>query len=100
MCAKEMCEQSSQIIWRYCSTSLFNVGETLKHNKSPEDMRKLTNLLGYCPPTIDKIIKSVHHQKWEEGPRETQISDEAKSRTFLESLPDAFFRSQKEEMSG
>ena len=35
-----------------------------------------------------------------ERPRETQISDEAKSRTFLESLPDAFFRSRKEDMSG
>src|SRR4029434_1994210 len=35
-----------------------------------------------------------------EGPREPQISDEAKSQTFLESLPDAFFRSQKEDMSG
>ena len=35
-----------------------------------------------------------------ERPRETQISNEAKSRTILESLPDAFFRSQKEDMSG
>ncbi|TNN42887.1 hypothetical protein EYF80_046924 [Liparis tanakae] len=31
---------------------------------------------------------------------ETQISDEAKSRTFLESLPDTFFRSQEQDMSG
>ena len=35
-----------------------------------------------------------------ERPRETQISDEAKSRTILQSLPDAFFRSRKEDMSG
>jgi len=33
-------------------------------------------------------------------PRETRISGEAKSRTFLESPPDAFFSSQKEDMSG
>src|SRR4029434_2219136 len=31
-----------------------------------------------------------------EGPREPQISDEAKSRTCLKSLPEAFFRSQED----
>src|SRR4029434_3809094 len=35
-----------------------------------------------------------------ERSRETQISDEAKPRTLLESLPDAFFRSRKEDMCG
>ena len=31
---------------------------------------------------------------------ETQIPDEAKSWTIFESLPEAFFRSRKEDMSG
>lgn len=46
--------------------SLFNVRETLKHNKSLTQMTKLAGL-GYCPATTDKIInqwRSIHLQKW------------------------------------
>ena len=37
--------------------SVFNVEETLKHNKSPGEIEKIAKLLGYSPAEIDKIVQ-------------------------------------------
>ena len=60
-----------------------------------QSSRKKVELKG---DTLSKTCKSV--KLVFEGPRETQISNKAKSRTILESLQDAFFRSRKEDISG
>ena len=49
--------------------SVFNVEETLKHNKSPGEIEKIANLLGYSPAEIDKIVqqwRAIHLSKWNE----------------------------------
>ncbi|KAL0152560.1 hypothetical protein M9458_008748, partial [Cirrhinus mrigala] len=49
--------------------SVFNVEETLKHNKSPGEIGKIAKLLGYSPADIDKIVqqwRAIHLSKWNE----------------------------------
>lgn len=49
--------------------SVFNVEETLKHNKSPGEIEKIAKLLGYSPAEIDKIVqqwRAIHLSKWNE----------------------------------
>ena len=49
--------------------SVFNVEETLKHNKSLREIEKIVKLLGYSPAVIDKIVqqwRAIHLSKWNE----------------------------------
>ena len=49
--------------------SVFNVEETLKHNKSLGEIEKIAKLLGYSPAAIDKIVqqwRAIHLSKWNE----------------------------------
>ncbi|CAI5669915.1 unnamed protein product [Oreochromis niloticus] len=49
--------------------SVFNVEETLKHNKSPGEIEKIAKLLGFSPEAIDKIVHqwcTIHLSKWNE----------------------------------
>ena len=49
--------------------SVFNVEETLKHNKSLEEIEKIAKLLGYSPAEIHKIVqqwRDIHLSKWNE----------------------------------
>ena len=49
--------------------SVFNVEETLKHNKSPAEITKIAKLLGYSPADIDKIVqqwRAIHLSRWNE----------------------------------
>lgn len=49
--------------------SVFNVEETLKHNKSPREIEKIAKLFGYSPADIDKIAQqwhAIHLSKWNE----------------------------------
>lgn len=46
--------------------SVFNVEETLKHNKSPREIEKIAKLFGYSPADIDKIAQqwcAIHLSK-------------------------------------
>ncbi|KAL7382723.1 hypothetical protein ABVT39_026993 [Epinephelus coioides] len=49
--------------------SVFNVEETLKHNKSLGEIEKIAKLLAYSPPDIDRIVQQwcvIHLRKWNE----------------------------------
>ena len=49
--------------------SVFNVQETLKHNKSPAEMVTIAKLLGFSPEAIDKIVqqwRTIHLSVWTE----------------------------------
>ncbi|CAL9702146.1 unnamed protein product [Knipowitschia caucasica] len=49
--------------------SVFNVVETLKHNKSPAEIAKIAKLLGFSPADIDKIVqqwRAIHLSRWNE----------------------------------